>query len=188
MVLLCAAPSFAQSFEAGGYFASAQWSEFDGSDLGVGGRVTWKPVPLVGIDADLAWYPSDFPSGVISFSGSRIEGLFGVTVGPKIARFRPFVKGAAGFLTVAEAPIVFACVAIFPPPLACLMAGGETLPAYDIGGGVEIDASARTFLRADVSDRILKYPGPSFDSDFERHDAGFFGGALRFTLGAGVRF
>lgn len=181
-------PVWAQTFEAGAHVAISQWSEFDGNDVGLGGRFTWKPLPLIGVDADLTWYPSDFPSGVISFSGSRIEGLFGVTVGPKIAHLRPFVKGAAGFLKAAEAPIVFACVAIFPPPLACLMAGGQTLPAYEIGGGVEIDASSRTFIRADVSDRILKYPGPAFDANFVRRDDAFFGGAIRFTLGAAVRF
>ncbi|MEP6783152.1 MAG: hypothetical protein ABI983_05745, partial [Acidobacteriota bacterium] len=139
-------------------------------------------------DADLSWYPSDFPTGAVPFSGSRIEGLFGVTVGPKIDRIRPFVKAAAGFLDIANTPIAFACVAIFPPPLACVLAGGHTLPAYEIGGGVEIDASSKTCIRADVSDRILKYPGPSFDSNFERRDDGFFGGALRDQFGVGIRF
>ena len=33
----------AQSFQAGVHFSSAQWSEFDGSDNGIGGRVTWQP-------------------------------------------------------------------------------------------------------------------------------------------------
>jgi hypothetical protein len=188
VALLFAAPSSAQSLEAGIHFSSAAWSEFDGNDLGVGGRLTWKPMPMIGVDADITWYPSDFPSRVIPFSGSRIEGLFGATIGPKIARVRPFVKGTAGFLKVAETPIAFACVAIFPPPLACEMAGGHTLPAYEIGGGIEIDTSTRTFIRADISDRILKYPGPAFDSNFERHDDGFAGGALRVTLGGGLRF
>jgi hypothetical protein len=181
-------PVFAQSLAADAHVSAAKWSEFDGHDAGIGGRLTWKPLPLIGVDADLTWYPSDFPSGAVPFSGSRIEGLFGVTVGPKIDRIRPFAKATAGFLNVADSPIAFACVAIFPPPLACVMAGGHTMPAYEIGGGVEIDASTRSFIRADVSDRILKYPGPTFDSNFERRDDGFFGGAIRFTLGAGIRF
>jgi hypothetical protein len=125
---------------------------------------------------------------VVPFSGSRIESLFGATLGPRVKTIRPFVKAGAGFLRVGETPIAFACVAIFPPPLACVLAGGHTLPAYEIGGGVEVNTTGRTFLRADIADRILKYPGPAFDSNFERRDEGFFGHALRFTLGGGVRF
>lgn len=187
-VIAAARPSAAQSFAAGLHVVSSRWSEFDGNDLGVGGRLTWQASAVLGVDAEVAWYPSDFPSGAVPFSGRRLEGLFGATLGPRVNRVRPFVKAAAGFLQVGETPVAFACVAIFPPPLACVMAGGHTLPAYEIGGGIEVGATARTFIRADVADRILKYPGPTFDSNFERRDAGFLGHALRFTLGGGIRF
>lgn len=199
-LLLCASMSTtaaAQSFSASAHFATAQWSEFDGNDLGVGGRLRWTPFeiapdvvfPEIGFEADITWYPGDFPPDTaVPFSGSRIEGLFGATIGPRMKVVRPFVKAGAGFLSVAETPIGFACVAIFPPPLACVLAGGHTLPAYEIGGGIEINATGRTFLRVDISDRILKYPGPTFDSNFERRDEGFLGHALRFTIGGGVRF
>jgi hypothetical protein len=187
MSLSIAASAFAQSFAVDAHVASSGWSEFDGSDLGIGGRVTWKPAPSFGVDADLTWYPSDFPDGT-AFTRSRVEGLFGATLGPRLNRVRPFAKAAAGFLKVGATPGAFACIAIFPPPLNCALAGGDTLPAYEIGGGIEIDAASRAFIRADVSDRILKYPGPSFGSDFKVHDEGFFGHGLRLTVGAGVRF
>ena len=177
----------AQSFAASVEFASSQWSEFDGSDVGIGGRFTVMAGSFVGFDAEGVWYPSDFPDR-ISFSRNRVEGLFGVTMGPRLNRVRPFAKAAAGFLKVGATPGGFACIAIFPPPLACLLAGGDTLPAYEFGGGVEIDATDRTFVRADLTDRVLKYPGPTFDADFERRDEGFFGHALRITIGGGIRF
>jgi len=180
-------PGFAQTFSASGHFAASRWSEFDGTDYGVGGRFTWQPSAMLGLDADLTWYPSDFADR-IAFTRSRVEGLFGATVGPRFNRVRPFAKAAAGFLMVGATPGAFACIAIFPPPLACALAGGDTLPAYEIGGGVEIDATSRTFIRVDVADRILTYPGPTFDSNFEVRDEGFNGHALRFTLGGGVRF
>ena len=185
--VLAPLPVSAQSFEASAHFAASQWSEFDGNDLGVGGRFTWTPVPMIGVDADLTWYPSDFPDR-IAFTRSRFEGLFGVTVGPRLNRVRPFAKAAAGFLDVGATPGAFACIAIFPPPLNCALAGGDTLPAFEIGGGVAIDATRRAFVRADVTDRILRYPGPTFDSNFTRRDEGFLGHALRLTLGAGIRF
>ena len=187
--LLCSNHAAAQSLEAGVHLAASQWSEFDGTDLGLGGRLTWKPSAMIGVDADLTWYPSEFPGDDgVAFSGSRFEGLFGVTVGPQMNRIRPFVKAAAGFLQSSEAPEPFACIAIFPPPIECVMAAGETLPAYEIGGGVSIATTGSTFLRIDVADRILKYPGPAFGEDREVRDEGFFGHALRFTIGGGVRF
>jgi len=192
LVFICflAAAARAQSFEAGLHVASATWSEFDGHDIGIGGRVSWLPISIVGVDADITLYPSRFPPATAApFSGRRVEGLFGATVGPRIDRFRPFVKAAGGFLQVGKTPIAFACVAIFPPPLACLLAGGQTLPAYEIGGGIEVRTPARTFVRADIAQRFLKYPGPTFRFGLrEREDDDFFGGALRFTVGGGVRF
>jgi hypothetical protein len=185
--VLLPSPVSAQSFEASTHFAASQWSEFDGNDYGFGGRLTWKPSSIIGVDADLTWYPSDFPDG-IAFTRSRLEGLFGVTVGPRLNRVRPFAKASAGFLNVGATPGAFACIAIFPPPLNCALAGGDTLPAYEIGGGLEIDATARTFIRVDVTDRILRYPGPTFDDNFEIREEGFIGHALRFTIGAGLRF
>lgn len=187
LLVFFASPTNAQSFEAGLHFAASQWSEFDGTDPGIGGRVTWKPTALIGVDADLTWYPSDFPDG-IAFSGSRVEGLFGVTVGPQLNRIRPFVTAAAGFLRSAEAPEPFACIAIFPPPLSCLMAAGETMPAFAIGGGVEITTSRATFLRVDATDRILEYPGPTFTRDFQLIDDAFYGHGLRLTVGLSYRF
>ena len=185
--IACASPSVAQSFEASAHFSSSRWSEFDGADNGIGGRVGWQPSSMIGIEGELTWYPSDFPDG-IAFTRSRVEGLFGATIGPRIDRVRPFAKVAAGFLKVGATPGAFACIAIFPPPLNCQLAGGDTLPAYEIGGGVSVDVTRRAFVRADITDRILKYPGPTLDSNFDIHDEGYFGHALRFTLGAGVRF
>lgn len=177
----------AQSFAASVELASSRWSEFDGADLGIGGRFSVMATSLIGLDAEAAWYPSDFPDQ-IGFSRSRVEGLFGVTAGPRLNRIRPFAKAAAGFLKVGATPGAFACIAIFPPPLACLLAGGATLPAYEFGGGVEINATDRAFFRVDLTDRVLKYPGPSFTANLERRDDGFFGHALGITLGAGLRF
>lgn len=187
VAVLTAAPAFAQSFEASVHLASSQWSEFDGTDIGGGGRLTWKPTPVLGVDADLTWYPGEFPPDGIPFSGNRFEGLFGVTAGPQMAGFRPFVKAGTGFMNVGGADAPFPCTAIFPPPLACVMAGGDTLPAFEFGGGVELLPTGRALLRLDVTDRVLKYPGPSL-SDREVHDEGFWGHALRFTIGAGWRF
>lgn len=190
VLAMTASVAQAQSLEAGLHFSSAQWSEFDGTDTGIGGRLTWRPLPMLGVDADVTLYPADFPGDTVApFSGRRVEAMFGANVGPRFDRIRPFVKAAAGFLDVGATPIAFACIAIFPPPLACVLAGGQTLAAYEIGGGVQIDTPARTFIRADITQRVLNYPGPTFRNGLEeRIDDDFFGGALRFTIGGGIRF
>ena len=192
LVFLLPYSASAQSFEAGVHVTTAQWSEFDGNDIGIGGRVTWKPSSLIGVDADVSWYPAEFPAefraDTATFSGSRFEGLFGVTVGPRIARVRPFAKLAAGFLRSSEAPEPFPCIAIFPPPLVCLMAAGHTLPAFEAGGGVQFDAASRTFARVDVGGRWLRYPGPSFRSFPTVREEHFWGSGVRLSLGGGVRF
>jgi hypothetical protein len=184
---LIASSASAQSFAGSVHLASSQWSEFDGTDIGVGGRLTWKPSAVIGVDADLTWYPGEFPPDGIPFTGNRFEGLFGVTVGPHLAGFRPFAKVGAGFMDVGAAERQFACITIFPPPLACLMAEGQTLQAYEFGGGIEILPSGGALLRLDITDRVLKYPGPSI-ADREVRDEAFWGHALRFTIGAGWRF
>ena len=169
LVLLYSSAAAAQSFEAGVHFASSDWSEFDGVDRGVGGRLAWKATPRLGIDADVTWYPTEYPSESVAFSGSRVEGLFGASYALLVDRARPFVKASAGFLRSSEAP-------------------GHTMPAFEFGGGVEIDATDRAFVRVNAGARMLRYPGPAFQNGLsEIRDGNFWGTALRFTIGVGFR-
>lgn len=183
----CAAAQ-SQPLDLGAHVVGAHWSAFEGSDVGVGGRLSWKPIPVIGVEGELNWYPSDFPGEMSAFTGSRVEGLAAVTAGPRLDRIRPFVRLGAGFLRSSPAPAPFACIAIFPPPLHCLLAAGDTLPSVEIGGGVEVSTSARTFIRFDAADRILRYPGPTFGPADEISGDGFFGHAFKFALGGGWRF
>jgi len=77
---------------------------------------------------------------------------------------------------------------IYPPPLSCELAAGRTLPVFDVGGGVEVSATRRTFVRVDAGDRLVKYPGPVIDNNRTRQDEPFFGHDFRFAVGAGLRF
>ena len=129
-------------------------------------------------------YPASFPNAN-GFSRSRIEGLFGVTVGPRLPAIRPFARLRPGFLTFRGQPVV--CILIFPPPLSCELAGGRTVFALDLGGGVEVFAGRRALIRVDVGDRILKYPGPSFRNGRATEDS-FYSHDFRVSAGAGMRF
>jgi hypothetical protein len=171
-------------FEAAAQIATAHSSEFDANDTGVGGRFAWHPTAPIGAEAEMNVYPRGFPSAS-SFSSSRIEGLFGVTVGPRFARIRPFGKLRPGFLSFHGQPVV--CILIFPPPLSCVLATGRTVFALDAGGGVEVFATERTVVRVDVGDRLLKYPGPSFRNG-RATEGSFFSHDFRLSAGAGLRF
>ena len=182
------AQSSADSFQVGAQFSVARSGQFDSTELGIGGRVSWHPIALVGIESEIDLYPADFPGNSVPFSAARLEGLFGVTAGPRLGSIRPFAKIRAGFLRYSPATEPFACIAIFPPPLNCLMATGGTRPLFDIGGGLEVFTGDRTFVRVDAGDRMVRYPGPSFADGFTLRDTAFFSHDFRVSLGGGLRF
>jgi len=173
-----------QRFDAAAHIAVARSSEFDHIDTGVGGRFSWHPIGLIGAEAEITVYPASFPNAN-GFSRTRIEGLFGVTAGPRLPGVRPFARFRPGFLTFRGQPVV--CILIFPPPLSCQLAVGRTVLALDLGGGVELFPASRALVRVDVGDRILKYPGPSF-RDGQTAQGSFYSHDFRVSAGAGVRF
>jgi hypothetical protein len=182
------AVALAQSdrFELGGQLISANLSPVDQADFGLGARFSWNPVPLAGLESEINLYPKDLP-GQVPFSRSRIEGLFGATFGPRLGSLRPFAKARAGFLSVRAATEPIACALIFPPPLSCQL-GDRTLLDYELGGGLELFPSRGSFVRVEVGDRAVRYPGPARDTEGTLHQDSFFGHDLRFAAGAGLRF
>src|SRR5262245_60526761 len=74
-------------FQAAVQVPVALSSEFDRSDVGIGGRFSWYPSRTIGAEAEIDFYPRDFPNRA-AFSSGRVEGLFGATVGPLLGRVR----------------------------------------------------------------------------------------------------
>jgi len=192
-VLLCAMSTRAAVAQTpphtqlGVQFVTVASSEFDATDNGVSVLAAWRPTGMLGAEAEVAFYPSDFPD-VPAFSSHRIEALFGISEGPLVRKMRPFGKARAGFVSFSEAPQPFACILIFPPPLSCALAAGKTVFAVDLGGGIEIYPTAGTFVRVDVSDRAVRYPGTVLDLGGRVRNDPFFSHDLRIAIGGGVRF
>jgi len=93
-----------------------------------------------------------------------------------------------GFLQVASAPQLVACVLIYPPLASCTIAAGQTMFALEFGGGVEVYTPGRTFVRVDVGDRMLKYQGPAIDNEHRAHDGDYYRHDFRLSFGGGWRF
>jgi hypothetical protein len=192
VVTLCVPPvAYAQPpithFEVGAHVIAARSSEFEVGDAGVGGRLAWRPTTTLGVEAELNVYPGDFPDDH-AFSSSRVEALFGATAGPQLGAFRPFAKARSGFLRFREPSEPIACIAIYPPPLSCTLAAGRTLFTLDLGGGFDVAVGRTAFVRADAGDRMVRYPGTVFDTDFVARDNPYFSHDFRFSVGGGIRF
>ena len=180
------AQSSSRQFEAGAQVVSVRSNAFDATDIGIGGRFAWRPSRALGIEAELSMFPGEFPDRG-AFSSGRFEGLFGATLGPQLGRVRPFASVRPGFTRFNAASEPFACIAIFPPPLSCQLGAGRTLLAVELGGGVDIDVAARSFLRINAGDRLIRYPGPVFDRTTVRDDP-YFDHDFRVGIGGGIRF
>ena len=174
-------------FQVAAQVTAAGSDQFDETDIGFGGRFSWNPVGAIGFESEINLYPGDFPDER-PFSRGRVEGLFGATVGPRVGAARPFGKLRAGFLNVRGGSQPFACILIFPPPLSCELQAGRVLPALDIGGGIELFPTGGTFVRVEIGDRVLRYPGPVLDNQRVARPDAFFSHAVRFAAGAGVSF
>jgi hypothetical protein len=181
------AQSEEHQLQLGAHVASATSGEFDKTDIGAGVRFSWHPISLLGVETEISLYPGDF-AGNPPFSSSRVEGLFGVTVGPRFSRLRPSARLRPGFVAFRGAPKPFACILIFPPPLPCALAAGERVFALDVGGGMEWFPTNRTFVRVDIGDRLIRYPAPVIDSEGMARRDSFLGHDFRLAAGSGLRF
>ena len=182
-----AAHTSGQALLAGIHLAISDSDQFHTRDVGLGGRLSWQPNPLIGVEGELTIFSDVFSDGV-AFSDGRVEGLFGATIGPRFGAVRAFAKVRPGFLRYRAADEPIPCIAIFPPPLSCTLAGGRTLFALDLGGGVEIFPSRRTFVRVDVGDRMVRFPASVIDTSGQVRQERFTGHDVRFAFGGGVRF
>ena len=171
----------------GAVVATVASAEFDSTDAGFGVQVAWLPISFVGAEVEVVIHPADLGPDP-AFSSGRVETLFGVSIGPRLNRWRPLGKIRTGILRFWRSPEPLACIAIFPSPVQCTLAGGRTVVAFEFGGGVERVLSDRAFVRVDAGDRMLAFPGPVRDAGGVAHEAGYFAHDLRIASSVGVRF
>lgn len=133
------------------------------TDLGFGARLGYNFGRHVTAEAEVNYFPSERALTDADFAGGRkLQGLFGVKVGRRYEHVGLFAKARPGFVTFSDGDLTTrltpgtACVALFPPPLACAESRSRTDFAMDLGGVVELYPSSRAFIRFDFGDTILR--------------------------------
>jgi hypothetical protein len=155
------------------------------TDVSFGVGLSYRLTSWLATDAVLALAPSNL--GDPAFSGSRTEGALGFRLGPHLARTGVYAAVRPGFVKFAEPGEPTVCILIFPPPLRCTLATGKSVFALDLAGGLQL-SNHRGLLRFEVGDRLVKYPGPILDADFEPREGGFWSHNLAASVAAGVCF
>jgi hypothetical protein len=133
----------------------------DTTSPGCGGRAAFYLTERLAFENEVNFFPTaryDVPRG-----GRKLQLL----VGPKLRLglgdevVTAFVKARAGFIRFSEGRQAGGgCVLVYPPPEGCYRAA--SMAAIDLGGGLEARLAARSVLRIDVGDLIIRQPRNGF--------------------------
>lgn len=131
------------------------------TEPGGGARVGYSPNRYVTVEGEVNFFPRERELRDLEVNGGRkLQGLFGVKVGRRYERVGLFVKARPGFVNFAEGDLEqrpdTGCIAVFPPPLSCFEPEARTDFAFDVGGVLELYPSARTVIRFDAGDTVLR--------------------------------
>lgn len=133
-------------------------------EAGFGARVGRGVGRYLSVEAEVNLFPGEGDPSAESFTGGRkLQGLFGVKVGRRFESFGLFAKARPGFVNFDKGDLRrrpgLVCPAVFPAPLECFEPEARTDFALDLGGVVELYPSARTFIRLDAGDTLLRGGG-----------------------------
>jgi hypothetical protein len=175
--------------EVGGHVSVLRLGELDTTDAGVGPDVVWRMTPLLAIDGALTWFRgSNASTGGSSRHARRTLGLTGLRAGISAGSVDVFARARGGFLRFSPGPPTV-CIAIFPVPLVCQLAGGYTAFAADVGGGASVGLIRSGRLRASVEagDLMVRYGFMSFRPNGTTSES-FISHNLLVSIGAAWRF
>jgi len=151
--------------EIGAHYSVLRFSDFDTSDNGVGGRVTYNLSDNFGLETEFNFFPQErlnFANGT-SVDSRRTQGLFGAKYGIRSEKFGIFGKIRPGFIRFGEGS----------SPIGV----SATEFALDIGGVLELYPTRPVALRFDVGNTLIRYGARDFTSNNLQISTGV---ALRF--------
>lgn len=126
------------------------------TDVGFGPRLGYNATSYLTLEAEMNFFPRDRDLE----GGRKVQGLFGAKVGKRFEKAGIFAKARPGFVRFSRGDYVLgpgACIAVFPPPIACFQPVSKTNFAIDIGGVAELYPSTNTIIRLDAGDTIIRF-------------------------------
>ena len=161
--------------EIGAHYTLLRLRDFDTTDSGVGGRMTFNVTDGFALEGELNVFPEKRVNFANPFyvDSRRTQGLFGVKYGMRSEKAGIYGKLRPGFIHFGEGPV--------DPTIATLVAipprASSTEFALDAGGVFELYPSRPFALRFDVGDTIIRFGALGFTSHNLQISAGV---ALRF--------
>ena len=160
--------------EVGAHYTLLRFRDFDITDNGVGGRITFNLSDNFGVEGELNYFgqkrSSDSPLTTFPLfvDSSRTQGLFGAKTGIRSEKAGIFGKFRPGFVRFGESGVI----------------PGQSFTqfALDIGGVFELYPARNVALRFDIGDTIVR-----FGSNFTGGDA-FYSNNLQISTGIAFRF
>jgi opacity protein-like surface antigen len=157
--------------EVGAHYTLLRFRDFDVTDNGVGGRVTFNLTDNFGVEGELNFFPQKRTNSLTSFifvDSTRTQGLFGVKTGLRSEKAGIFGKFRPGFVRFGEN--------------AVLPGQSFTQFALDFGGVFELYPTRSIALRFDVGDTVIR-----FGSNLTAGDT-FYSNNLQISSGVAFRF
>lgn len=169
------AQSETPKIELGAHYTVLRLRDFDTTDSGVGGRITYNITNSIGIEGEYNFFPEKrvLFTNPFYLNSRRTQGLFGVKAGMRSEKAGVFGKLRPGFVHFGEGTFDPTILTILPVPPAA----SSTEFALDAGGVLELYPSRAVALRFDVGDTMIRFGGLGYTS----HN-------LQFTAGVGFRF
>jgi hypothetical protein len=152
--------------EFGFNYTVLRFSDFDTTDNGVGGRITYNLSDNFGLESEFNFFPQEranFANGTSLTGSRRSQGLFGAKYGIRSEKFGIFGKIRPGFIRFGEGS----------SPIGV----SATEFALDIGGVFELYPTRPVALRFDVGNTLIRYGSRDFTSNNLQISTGV---ALRF--------
>ena len=183
-----------ERFEVAANLNLLRLSDFDATNAGIGGRVSYDLTRLVSLEGEVAFFPNDrivLPQSFTTVGPFRVanerrrtDALFGLKVGSRIDRFGLFAKVRPGVTRLIDRGS--GCEGPGCAVILMLRARNvyRTEFALDLGGGVELYPTARTVARFELGDTMIRHRSaapPCPASQCTSHN-------LSSRLGIGYRF
>lgn len=161
--------------------------QFDDTQGGIGGRVTYNFNRSMGADAEINFFPQK--QFVLNADGNAIQAQFGVKIGKRFEKFGLFGKVRPGFLSVDRV------VSVLPgsqvPSFPDIRVERETFFTADFGGVLELYPSKRVVVRFDGGDTAIRHPARfgqiSFSDPVQLLRPAKFKHNFQFTAGVAFR-